>query len=277
MEQNHEHDNSQPESGALQAPQADVDTATLGNLRRLQEKCIEWRNTPSTAYMEGFKADQNPQSTSTFFRLPTELRVMICDHLFYDTIFTVRPREDYLALLRTCQRLEAEIDDRWMRCVLFHFHDGKEMLQTLARLSTHELSKIRYVSVQDDTRGHRSVGYEALPAVLEQLPGLQLNRLTVLNESGNINHGTPYRLATQLITRTKGWKELHYSTKLCGFDFLRRQPRTWQRLLNRRDKKDAEKFRSRVTMWALKEPSVLMAELGIPPEPDYDYSTLFPR
>ncbi|KAI0813627.1 hypothetical protein GGR55DRAFT_702690 [Xylaria sp. FL0064] len=167
--------------------------------------------------------ERNPQSSSIFFRLPTELRFEVYKSLFSATRLTfgewIRPKANSLALLRTCRRIEAEIDDMWIQHVLFNFCSHKSIYDKLVCLPIHIISKIRHVRVVDQLHPYvtQPVQANCLAIVLQQIPGLKLDRLTVLGSEDH-NKGQGRRIVTcssldHLIYLCRGWKELHYISR----------------------------------------------------------------
>ncbi|KAI1274300.1 hypothetical protein F5Y07DRAFT_410470 [Xylaria sp. FL0933] len=167
--------------------------------------------------------ERNPQSSSIFFLLPTELRIEVYRRLFSATRLTfgewIRPKANSLALLRACRRIEAEIDDMWIGHVLFNFCSYKSIYDKLISLSIHITSKIRHIRVVDQRHPYSTWPAKAnhLPVVLQQIPGLKLDRLTIL---GGDDHKSDrnwifVRCASldYLISLGSGWKELHYISR----------------------------------------------------------------
>ncbi|KAI1351990.1 hypothetical protein F5Y01DRAFT_314239 [Xylaria sp. FL0043] len=167
--------------------------------------------------------ERNPQSSSIFFLLPTELRIEVYRHLFSATRLTfgewIRPKANSLALLRTCRRIEAEIDDMWIGHVLFNFCSHKSLYDKLVFLPIHIISKIRHIRVVDQQHPYSTWPAEAnyLPVVLQQIPGLKLDRLTILggDDHKSDRNWRVVRCASldYLISLGSGWKELHYISR----------------------------------------------------------------
>ncbi|KAK4110951.1 hypothetical protein N656DRAFT_735016, partial [Canariomyces notabilis] len=198
-------------------------------------------------------------------QLPQELRDQIYSIVFFSTRFAsgqrnitsitsqrILPAPNGLALLRTCRRVYSEIGRNWLGQVLFHFEKPVWMLDKLANLDRETLSSIRYMRVVGDPvmlcRDEDDVSYR-LSATLKLLPGLKLDRLTVLGTRGD---KISYQTLDWLIKHSDGWKELYYishtsmplaystSRGLDFDDYLRRpQPADWQRILEARDGADS--------------------------------------
>jgi len=208
----------------------------------------------------------DPQAASLLFqRLPQELRDDIYSLLFSCTRLAfgeraitrlqrvrIVPAPNSLALLRTCRRAKEEIGQRWLSQVLFSFEGPESMLDKLAAIPIDVLSMVRYLRVvgnplvlswpDDDV-------FFRLSKVLKLLPGLRLDKLTVL---GTRYEKVSYHTLDLLIRESSGWKELyylsHHSTMLAyprdGWfsdrtdenPYWRRpQPSTWQDALLARD------------------------------------------
>ncbi|OAA67921.1 hypothetical protein SPI_00116 [Niveomyces insectorum RCEF 264] len=208
----------------------------------------------------------HPQDASLLMQLPQELRDEIYAHVFFSTRLAsgarstarfggdqeVRSAPHALALLRTCRRVHAEIGTRWLHMVLFSFETPKALLDKLTNVSIATRSLIRHVrvsglplvlSLEEDDLYYRTLAVDKL------LPGLQLDRLTVL---GTRSDKISYETLTNLIRDSDGWKELYYVTHNSaflgykdnwgGFDesepdpYLRvPQPAGWQAILDARD------------------------------------------
>ncbi|KAJ7142950.1 hypothetical protein C8R44DRAFT_827603 [Mycena epipterygia] len=203
---------------------------------------------------------------SPFMQLPLELRLEIYSHFFFSTRLawgeralgrTERQRITHapnaLALLRTCRQVRAEVRTTWLQQVLFSFESPEAMLDKLANIPTTTLKLIRHARVsgtplmlswEDD-----SVYYRTSQA-LKLLPGLALERLTVLGVRGP---EVRYDTLDKLVRHGTGWNELYYlshdSTFLAyerdwifevgapdEYRYLRApQPVSWQRVLDARD------------------------------------------
>ncbi|KAI3337915.1 hypothetical protein F4824DRAFT_488828 [Ustulina deusta] len=179
----------------------------------------------------------NAQGKSIFFsRPPQEIRDEIYRHVWSGTRLSfgsqIRPGSNSLALRGTCRRMRFEIGDKWLRYTLFDFGGPSIMFYKLAPLPIETISKIRHVR-------------ELLPLVFGQLPGLQLDILTVLGDS---NPYDSYISVQYMIAGGNGWKELHYITKTPEMlayalqNGVKRQPQPscWQQLLDTRDTASAE-------------------------------------
>jgi hypothetical protein len=207
----------------------------------------------------------NRQLTSLLLRLPLEMRLEIYSRLFLSTRVTsgvlgnhsIAPAPNALALLRTCHQVYAEIGPTWLEQVLFDFVSAEAMLDKLDNIPTETRALIRHVRVSGDDLvlpgNGGNIYYPTLYhtfQVLKLLPGLALDRLTVL---GTRDSMTCYEALDLMILHGNGWKELHYlardSTFLAyrhnwfsftgGADahrFLRSpQPADWQQTMNERD------------------------------------------
>lgn len=218
---------------------------------------------------------RDPQESSLFFqKLPPEIRLDIYDHLFGSTRLSfgtrpariagkmgtvrLRPAPNSLSLLRVCRRVTDEIGDSWLGQVLFSFEDPETMLDKLADLDPQALAKVRHMrylsenaltlTIRVDDGEHEGWRF-GLVNVLKLLPGLRLDRLTVIGGSG-AQFG--YRALGPLIKHCEGWKELYYvsynsailgfgkSDKLfgkyeCRGDLRAPQPSTWNQELTSRD------------------------------------------
>lgn len=216
---------------------------------------------------------RNQQDSSPFFqKLPPELRLEVYSHLFSNTRLSfgerktdgaglrLRPASNSLSLLRVCRRVSDEVGDSWLGQVLFSFEDPETMLDKLADLGPQTLAKLRHMRYSNEhpleltTRDedpydfYRSCRYK-LSRILKLLPGLCLDRLTVL---GDCLKQADYHELDTLVNHSDGWKELYYlsstsvmlgfgkSTKYLGkWDWeggLRApQPSTWNQVLTNRD------------------------------------------
>lgn len=218
---------------------------------------------------------RDSQESSSFFqKLPPEIRLDIYSHLFGSTRLSfgkrpariagkmgsvrLRPAPNSLSLLRVCHRVTDEIGDSWLGQVLFSFEDPKTMLDKLADLDPQALAKFRHMRYLSDDMLTLKIGVHdgehtgwrfRLDNVLKLLPGLRLDRLTVIGGPGAL---FGYRALDPLINHSDGWKELYYvsynsvmlgfgkSDKLFGkYEWggvLRApQPSTWNQVLTSRD------------------------------------------
>ncbi|KAL2276570.1 hypothetical protein FJTKL_00745 [Diaporthe vaccinii] len=218
---------------------------------------------------------RNSQESSLFFqKLPPEIRLDIYDHPFGSTRLSfgkrpariagkmgnvhLRPAPNSLSLLRVCRRVTDEIGDSWLGQVLFSFEDPKTMLDKLADLDPQALAKLRHMRYLSDDMltfkirvddGQHTGWRFRLDNVLKLLPGLRLDRLTVVGGPG-AQFG--YRALDPLINHSDGWKELYYvsyNSVMLGFGKSDRlfgkyewggvlrapQPSTWNQVLTSRD------------------------------------------
>ncbi|OIW30147.1 hypothetical protein CONLIGDRAFT_632240 [Coniochaeta ligniaria NRRL 30616] len=224
------------------------------------------------------------QENSQLFQLPQEIR----DHI-YSLVFNTwyghkgnlyvslgenrGPKDvrdwrnkDALALLRTCRRVKEEVGDSWMKhAQLFVFTEPGKMLDALAGMSPDQLSVIREIRVSsrpimlsegrhyNENDGntllmHADVFYR-LAAILKLLPGLCLDKLTVVDDLDCPNEKLLYDTLNGLIEESEGWQELHFIAmkgKMLTYapepgiefpDRLKRrpQPMHWQSTLEQRD------------------------------------------
>ncbi|KAK8218650.1 hypothetical protein IWZ01DRAFT_493574 [Phyllosticta capitalensis] len=192
----------------------------------------------------------HPQEASKLMQLPQELRNQIYSELFHSTRMTHVSRRSidpssHLALLRTCKRIHAEVGDSWLKQVEFRFDDSEAMLDTLANIPTDKLALIRHVRVA--SKALRILAADEgkqylLHAALQLLPGLQLDRLTVV--AGDEMVEMEYKTLDFLIKYSDGWKELNFlspDSRLLGykhapptgrFRYSRKpQPSSWQKQL----------------------------------------------
>ncbi|KPM37950.1 hypothetical protein AK830_g8629 [Neonectria ditissima] len=124
----------------------------------------------------------------------------------------VLPSPNGLALLRTFRRIREEIGDSWLGQVLFNYEHPEGLLNTLSVIPHETLQKIQHLRVRGNLLmltypGAEDEVYHRLLSVLKLLPGLRLDRLTVL--------GFPipflsYAILNQLVLASNGWKELRY-------------------------------------------------------------------
>lgn len=187
------------------------------------------------------------QDDSIFFRLlPTELRLEIYRLVFSKAnVLSARaaaqwqlgnppdrirssypkpkpraiPTQNALSLLRVCQRARLEIGDIWLRQAHFWFGSFFEVVNKLAGRPL-VVPQIRHMTVLDvdimidfsselATRRPDSHAclFKFFWRLLGRLPGLQLDRLTVVE--GN-NYGYCSSEIQSILSRCSGWKELRY-------------------------------------------------------------------
>ncbi|GAW25057.1 hypothetical protein SAMD00023353_0102470 [Rosellinia necatrix] len=215
------------------------------------EKADKGKGKEKEKEKERDKADEQLDSL-LFSMLPQEIRDEIYFQIFSTTrlsftegmegslaearrVYTL-PSPYALALLKVCRRIRREIGDSWLRYVLFNFGSTDDMRKKLCGLPQEIITKIRHVRVCDIPHGYLYVDPAGrVPAVLTELPGLQLDRLTVL---GNDEFRRGYFTIGAFVSRSNGWKELHYISQ----DFRRfmhrtkdPQPSHYQSVLNSRD------------------------------------------
>jgi hypothetical protein len=208
-----------------------------------------------------------PQTSSMLLQLPRELRDQIYTCLFTSTRLTfgeraisrieaktMKPTPNALAILRTCHQINQEARPLWLGQVLFCFENPEDLLDKLSALAPAILSQIRHVRTGGRPVMLQPIGddddvFYRLVWVLKLLPGLQLDKLTVLGfSSGEIAYYTLEGLAKH----GTGWRELHFITPnsaMLGFGrrnifmadpFWRRpQPGTWNDILFQRDGADS--------------------------------------
>lgn len=231
------------------------------------------------------------QANSRFFTaLPPEIRALIYARLFSSTRFLIYERlvgdcgvadhrkvrcaPNGLALLRACRRAYFEVGDSWVRHVLFSFESMTAMVDTLSELPADTISKVRHARIRGDfdclhLPGARSITLCSLTPLLEFLPGLQLEELTVLgSNSASLN----YQAIFELVRYGSGWKRLRYiccSSEALGYSsedadrdvllsqaehsWRQPQPAHWQRELEERD---GAASRPLVTVYRAKKPAV---------------------
>jgi hypothetical protein len=204
-----------------------------------------------------------PQISSTLLQLPRELRDQIYTCLFASirltfgkratsriTTKTMKPATNALAILRACRQINQEAGPLWLGQILFSFENPEDLLDKLSALASTTLSQIRHVRtggcplmlqpIEDDDDV-----YYRLVWVLKLLPGLRLDKLTVLGYSGG---EIAYDTLEGLIKHGTGWRELHFITPnstMLGFGkrdmfmadpyWRKPQPSTWNEILLQRD------------------------------------------
>lgn len=156
-------------------------------------------------------------------KTPLDIRTEIYAEVFRSTrIVSGDPRLDHvglestpngLALLRVCRQISRETGNSWIGQVLFCFETCPAMLDSLSSASLHIRSLVRRVRVAADpwvivANHDRFIAYRVCQA-LKMLPGLKLDRLTVLasHENGEC------RYALDLLAKySDGWRELCFLT-----------------------------------------------------------------
>ncbi|KAJ7191850.1 hypothetical protein GGX14DRAFT_701502 [Mycena pura] len=230
------------------------------------------------------KGKTTAQLGSLFMGLPREMRGEIYPHLFFSTRLVWGERSlgrisrlritsapNSLALLRTCRQIHAEIGTSWLQQVLFVFEDPNSMLDKLANIPSTTLALIQHARISGDplmlSWEDDDVYYRTSQA-LKLLPGLALDRLTVLGTRGP---EVCYQTLDMLVRHGAGWKELYYLSHKSTFlgykdndnwfglageesPYLRvPQPEGWQRALEARDGATSG---ASVTIYRAKAPSL---------------------
>lgn len=162
----------------------------------------------------------------------------------------MKPAPNSLAILRTCRQINQEAKALWLGLVLFSFEKVEAMLDKLSTLPLTTISEIRQVRVGGRPLILQPIDYDddvfyRLVWALKLLPGLRLDKLTVLGSSSGV---IAYDTLGGLINYGNGWSELHFITpnsEMLGFaklDMLladpywrKPQPSTWNDILLRRD------------------------------------------
>ncbi|KAI1740797.1 hypothetical protein F4680DRAFT_447652 [Xylaria scruposa] len=192
----------------------------------------------------------NNRAHCSFFRsFPPEIRNMVYGYVFSGVSITFinerkcffcRPNvrsspPNALAFIRACRGTRWEIGTMWLRSVLFSFESSALMFKTLRHLPKKTISEIRHACV-GDYWVEQNPGYHFLPTTLDLLPGLQLDRLTVLGITSSYQS---YELFDNLLEGTNGWKELNYTIGPGGLSAWMRKSGIegdicsyWQRELN---------------------------------------------
>lgn len=166
----------------------------------------------------------------------------------------IKPAPNSLAILRTCRQINKEAAPLWLGQVMFSFENPEDMLDKLSLLPPATLSQIRHVRVGGrplmlTPMGDEDDVYYRLVWALKLLPGLSLDKLTVLGATGP---EVAYDTLEGLVRYGNGWRELHFITpnsKLLGFAKIdmfmadpywrRPQPSTWRDILLQRDGVDS--------------------------------------
>ncbi|KAL7800322.1 hypothetical protein V8C37DRAFT_364871 [Trichoderma ceciliae] len=182
----------------------------------------------------------NLQEESLLMRLPQELRDKIYSYIFSSTRFAsghkytecmstrrVSSAPHGLAFLLSCRRAYLEVGKTWLSQVLFCFETPRAMLDKLSKIPLETRSMIRHVRVSgqplvimfmDDDIYYRT--YQ----VLKLLPGLKIDRLTVLSYKVA---EVAYETLDFLVKYSDGWKELHYISQTSAFIAYKRNLFTW--------------------------------------------------
>jgi hypothetical protein len=206
------------------------------------------------------------QISTMFLQIPCELRDQIYVCLFASTRITfgkkstsriitktMKPAPNSLAILRTCRQINQEAGAFWLGHVLFNFEHPEDLLDKLSILPPTTLSQIRHLRTSGRPLMLQPIGYDddvyyRLVWALKLLPGLRLDRLTVLGWSrGEIGYDT----LDGLIKYGNGWRELRFITLnstmhhftemdiLGDLDWHKPQPSTWEEILRQRDGADS--------------------------------------
>ncbi|KAJ6531822.1 hypothetical protein B0H19DRAFT_1214149 [Mycena capillaripes] len=199
-------------------------------------------------------------------QLPREMREKIYSHLFFSTRLAWGERTfgrisrqrigsapNILSLLRTCHQAHAEIGTTWLQQVLLSFESPEAILNKLANIPAATRALVRHARVSGDPLmicGLDDDVYYRTSQALKLLPGLALDRLTVLGTRGS---EVCYETLDMLVRHGTGWKELYYLSHNSAFlaykhdwfsavgapdedRYLRvPQPAGWQRALEKRD------------------------------------------
>jgi hypothetical protein len=151
----------------------------------------------AAGHIESTSSPVNQQTQSKLMQLPQEIRDEIYATVFRSTRFAFGKRAysrdmghrirsancgTALAILRTCRRVRDEVGVSWLNQVLFQFEDPTSLLRNLTRLPAALLGQIRHVRVLGDviTLTPHDDCYYCTAQILRLLPGLKLDRLTVL-------------------------------------------------------------------------------------------------
>ncbi|KAI0116107.1 hypothetical protein F4776DRAFT_673821 [Hypoxylon sp. NC0597] len=203
---------------------------------RSDESSYSWNSDALSLYRT-----RRPEGINFMDKLTPKIRSRIYDFVFFSTRLTwgrrvtgegisdfvemKRPSRS-LALLRTCKKIREEIGDSWIQKVLFNFEEPEDMLDILTAIPRETLSKVRHVRVRGNQmsldyyeRMGDGLTYD-LTDLLELLPGLRLDRLTVL---GIGDAGEDLSTLNTLIKGSNGWKELHHISQKSRILGYRRQ------------------------------------------------------
>ncbi|KAK3936580.1 hypothetical protein QBC46DRAFT_418655 [Diplogelasinospora grovesii] len=136
------------------------------------------------------------QRQSPLWRIPQEIRDLIYKSLFLSISLSRdpdpqagEPVSNSLAIRYVCRRVKLEIGNKWLNYPLFIFHNMEKMRSRLLMLPIDLRREIRFVRVlltESMGLGPRlGIKQEkTLSEILEQLPGLRLQRLTIVEELG---------------------------------------------------------------------------------------------
>ncbi|KAM0815477.1 putative F-box domain-containing protein [Seiridium cardinale] len=123
------------------------------------------------------------------------------------------PPAHSLAILRTCRKIHEEVGDSWLRQITFNFEDKFTMLQKLTPLPQDVVSMIRYLRIRLDMVQY---GPDCdVVSALQLVPGLRLDRLTVLSDNHRTFSETSQLL--RLLNSGDGWKELSLVTRVSNY------------------------------------------------------------
>jgi hypothetical protein len=176
------------------------------------------------------------QVNSKLMQLPQEIRDEIYANIFCSTRLAFGKRAynlevghriqsagrgKALAVLRTCRRMRDEVGTSWLKQVLFHFEDPHRLLKKFSGIPTALLKQIRHVRVLGDVieLTPSEEYYYCTARILRLLPGLELDRLTVLGARDPV---LSYETLNMLVRYSDGWKELYYlahNSKLLGHKY----------------------------------------------------------
>jgi hypothetical protein len=167
----------------------------------------------------------------------------------------MKPAANSLAILRSCRRIYNEAKELWLRNVFFNFENTEDLMDKLSTLPGKTLSAIRHVRtggrpVMMEPPDNDDDVYYRVPFVLKLLPGLRLDSLTVLGDTGP---EVAYQTIEFFINYGHGWKELRFITHtsevlafktmndIFGPPMYQRepQPRAWNEAILRRDGRDS--------------------------------------
>ncbi|RDW57844.1 uncharacterized protein DSM5745_11362 [Aspergillus mulundensis] len=222
--------------------------------------------TPSTRFE--MTTVNNGDRPFRFLDLPPEIRLIIYrDHFTskklkfrrlpkWPTYYKLeKPALDNLALLYTCKLVNHEARNLWLGQVTFVFRVVEDMLKTFSPLPMETLSRIRYANVKGYSFTPIALSARIfpqtyhIPFVLNLLPGLRLDTLTVIAVQ---YPEYLYDTITEFVKYGSGWRKLIYHAKDSQLLAFRRDPRlssssddvarsrrpqpsTWQQQLIERD------------------------------------------
>ena len=212
----------------------------------------------------------------TLLTIPLEIRRSIYKELF--SLTTVRhgfesTSSEHTSILRACRQIHNEAKEYILPNITLHFFSTARMLDCLTAMSPEDISQIRYIRVKGFpfpvyVNEFYFTTYD-FASVLPLFPGLQLDLFTVEDcyhdpGDGWANDGTYGDI--NVLLKTSGWKELHYTTPTNEFLRTSRdgnivqtaQPDVWNKVLQGRD---GENSGAEVKMYVANEPNMAgMAE-----------------